>query len=233
MTGNSMRPIATVITSAVLYLGGITLECAGQQKSDPADERMLVLRVVSGNQGEGWEVSFLEASGDTIEVHGKIGDPSLLARIKSFAGVPIAVEPSPDASEKAVEETVAALDMAGIKTIHLLGSDFAYAGRLYHFASKERGITGPQLDIDREKLRQLAIALGVREKIAVGPDGEKRLGYFVFVDETGKLVKIEQLPPTPPFSAIENVLTGTRVLAAGRRGQEPVRSVVFVPVSLK
>jgi hypothetical protein len=87
--------------------------------------------------------------------------------------------------------------------------------------------------VDKEKLRQLAISSGVKEKIPLGPDGQSLLGYYLLFDEAGKLVKVKQFPPAPIFPEIERALAGTQVVAPGRRGQEPVRSVTFVRVDLK
>jgi hypothetical protein len=53
-------------------------------------------------------------------VRGRVGDTSLLAKIKQFTSALMTVEPSPEASEHAVEETIAVLYKAGIENINML-----------------------------------------------------------------------------------------------------------------
>jgi hypothetical protein len=223
-----------VIACLSAWGGGSLPATAGQQNSERESKRLLVLRVGKDNQGDLWDASFLQIPGDTTEVRGRVGDASLLAKMKQFGSVQVTVEPSPEASEHAVEETIAALYSAGIENINMLGPYFPYGGRLYYFESTERGITAPQLAIDRQELRRLAVASGAREKMPAVPGGEKILGYYLLFDETGRLVAIRQIPPAPPqFPEIEKVLAATKVLSPGRRDQKPVRYVTLVMINLK
>lgn len=232
MDRHRLQAWCCVFTLSGFCLDGIISAVAWQQ--NPDSERSVILRVGKDNKGDLWEASFLQLPTDSTEVRGRVGDMSLLMKIKQFTSFPVTVEPSPEASEQEVEETIAALYKAGIENLHMLGPYFADTGRLYYFGSTEKGITAPKLGLDREKLHRIAVASGVREKILSMSTGEKWLGYHLLLDEMGRLVKIRQNPPPPPqFPELEKALAEAKVLAPGRRGQEPVRSVVFVMIDLK
>jgi hypothetical protein len=213
-------------------LGGTMSAHAWQQ--NPDSERFVILRVDKDNKGDFWRASFIDMQTESKEVRGSVGDVSLLVKIKQFTTVSVTVESSAEVSEQALVETVAALHKAGIGNIHMLGPYFADAGRVYYYGSTLTGVTAPKLGVDRQALQKIAAALGVREKVPSMSMEEKFLGYFVLLDETGTIIKIKQIPPPPPqFPELETALAEAKVLAPGKRGELPVRSVVFVMVDLK
>jgi len=200
------------------------------QNAEPQEERhWAVLRVGRNKEGEIWEVSLLNLPDSATDVQAKLGDPTLIQRIKTWGGL-LTVEASPDVPGRAVEDTLLALAKAGIEDIHIVAPYLLHHGKIYYMQSSDTGVSPPELVVDRERLKELATANG----LVYESSGKKVVLIQVPIDQTGKPVAIVTLPKVPLLPGVEAKIMGTlKVVAPARRGSEPVPGVAIVRIEIQ
>jgi hypothetical protein len=228
-----VRAESTTLAAESAQTGKPVAKGTEQNPSSPEIRRWVVLRVDKSSQGEIWDASFLDLPDTASEVRTKLGDKTLIAKIKEWGGSLVTVESSPDVSSGAVEETVLAIYKAGIQDIHIVGRPFIfYAGRFYYQPSSDTGVSEPELVVDKERLRELAIASGLTDKAFQRPDGRSVLFFEFLIDEAGKLVRMRLGTPLDP-KVEANLAPAIRVVTPARRGNDPVPGVAVVRIDVK
>ena len=175
--------------------------------------------------------------------------------LKDLAGNPITREglgnkrivlqipPDSQASFAQINQTLYNLQEQGIQDLRLAATGYRFTGgRLFYVvagpsnspfptpagARAGTGVQPAQLGIDLESLAAMAKSSGQ----ALGKPGTTTtLGYTVYVTETGQIAAVEGgLPQLPEITA---ALRQAPVIAAGRRGTEPVPTAVTLSLSIR
>ena len=199
------------------------------QEKDPP---WAILRITTDSQGQVWEASILDGTGNVHVERARLGDRSLIAMITKVTRDNVMVESAPSASHRAIEQTMLALQNSGIQHVHLLGPYSFYSGKLFHsLDTEDKNVIPPKFQLDMEKLRLLAEA---SERInEVEPIyGKRVLGYEMLIDEAGKIAVVNQLWG-PDIPAITAELARTEITSPAFRGTDPFPVAVFVGVRLK
>lgn len=227
-----VRTETTALAAQRAQTGKPVAQGAEQNPGSLEERRLVVLRLGKNSEGEIWEASFLDLPDNASEVRTKLGDTGLIAKIKAWGGTRVTVETSPDVSSRAVEETLLAMAKAGIQNIFIVGPYIFHGGRLYFTPSQDTGVSEPELAVDKEQLRELALACGLMDKAYQWPNGKKALIFELLIDEAGKLVGMRLGTPLDP--KIEaNLAPAIRVVAPARRGTGPVPGVAMVRIDVK
>jgi TonB family protein len=161
------------------------------------------------------------------------------------------VPPESQASFAQINQTLRYFQEQGVQNVRLVATAYRFtAGRLFYAVAGPSNSPFPpppapggytrqipdsgtsvqpaQLGIDLESLAAMAKSSGQ----ALGnPGTTTTLGYTVYVTETGQIVAVDGgLPQLPEITA---ALRRAPVIAAGRRGNEPVPTAVGVTLSVR
>lgn len=213
--------------------GKPSAQAAGQSPDSSEERRMVVLRLEKSNEGEVWELTFLDLPDKADQVRARVGDTTMIEKIKAWKGVRLTVETSPDVSDRAVEETLHAMVKAGIQNIFIVGPYVLHRDRIYYMPSQDTGVSEPEVVVDKEQLKQLAAAPDLREQIYRWPDGRRSLMLQLLIDATGKVVEIRAGGVFSLSSDVRAKVTGTiKVATPAHRGTEPVPGVAMVRIDV-
>lgn len=113
----------------------------------------------------------------------------------------------------------------GVGDVQLRGG-FAYHEGAVFYDPVPSGVRPPDLALDEERLR----ALARRELEERGARAVGHFRYELFVNEVGEVVGVRSTGPLK-LAAVEDELRRTRVVTPGRRGPDPVPTVLSVLVS--
>ncbi len=201
-----------------------------------ADSAVTRLKVdASGNV----KVIEADAQGYLREIEGpvpfdKIKEAGGTAQVAVDAQVPFAV----------LQQTMSMLQSQGIQTLQFAGgSPYVYKmGRLFYVAppigyqvttqtlGADPAVQAPQLGIDLDQLAAMAKASG-GWNLQPGTSGV--LFYTVFVNEVGEILAVQSGSSRIENPEIATALSQAKVIAPGRRGNQPVPTAVTIYLTVK
>jgi TonB family protein len=119
----------------------------------------------------------------------------------------------------------------GVQNIQLLGPYALHQDQLFYITREAftpaalDAVSPAVLALDANRLKALAVASGVQEI-------PSRLIYFIYVNEAGKVLGLNQVLG-PPIAPVEEELLRTPVIAPGQRGANPVPVRMVVEIMMK
>ena len=154
----------------------------------------------------------IDPSGNLMDLNPTDDSRNVMERMKESTD-PIIVLTKSDTPIRIAQNTLDDLVQQGIQNIHVTGYYRLYQGHLFYPA--DGSITPPKLALDPERLRNIATESG-----RLGEFYRPFLQYFVYVNEAGEIVGIQNFGPEIP--ELEDELMNTPVISPGLLGNVPV-----------
>jgi len=169
----------------------------------------------------------LDEQGHLIDLVSQIEGEDLLNELGS-TDEPVILTPDLNTSFETIESTLRMLQAEGFENLRLKSTYKFHQGRLF-YPWPHPGIEKPEIALQEDVLKEIALASGLMEEIRPEKDGSKLLLYTLYVNEVSEIVDVVRLRGPDLHEVIEELFR-TPVIAPGRRGMEPVPVVFYVEI---